>query len=66
MTTSMGLLVVLVLLASGGWVLLRGTGSGKPAAWRKLVLATLVGIVAVFLLWLTVMVLMVGPHMRTI
>ncbi|MGJ7456314.1 hypothetical protein ACR80S_10375 [Halomonas sp. MA07-2] len=65
MTTSLGLIVMVSLSAVVGVALLRGHGKKRPASWQRLVASVLAGIVILFLVWMAIMVLVVGPGMRT-
>ncbi|WP_416140437.1 hypothetical protein ACM26W_08695 [Halomonas sp. HK25] len=66
MTTSIALIVMTAMLAVGGVVLLRAQRQKSPASCPRLVASVLAGLVLLFLLWMVIMVLVVGPHMRTI
>ncbi|WP_302142467.1 hypothetical protein [Halomonas alkalicola] len=63
MATSIGLLVMLALLAAAGVFLLRGPRQKGAFDSARLVALLLAGLVVLFLVWMAVMVLGVGSHM---
>ncbi|MFB9146176.1 hypothetical protein ACFFU2_06540 [Halomonas alkalicola] len=64
MATSIGLLAMLALLAAAGVFLLRGPRQKGAFGPARLVALVLAGLVLLFLVWMVVMVLGVGSHMR--
>ncbi|MFO7646958.1 hypothetical protein [Halomonas campaniensis] len=64
MTTSIGLMVMVALLVAAGVVLLRGPRQKEASGLARLVALVLAGLVVLFLVWMVMMVLWVGPQMR--
>ncbi len=64
MTTSIGLMVMVALLVGAGVVLLRGPRQKGAFGLARLVALVLAGLVVLFLVWMAVMVLGMGSHMR--
>jgi hypothetical protein len=64
MAASIGLLAMLALLAAAGVFLLRGPRQKGAFGLARLAALVLAGLVLLFLVWMAVMVLGVGSHMR--
>jgi hypothetical protein len=64
MTTSIWLVAMVALLVAGGVILLRGSRLKKMDKVQRIVLSTVIGVGILFLAWLAIMVLVVGPSMR--
>jgi hypothetical protein len=67
MTTSIGLIMMVTLLvASGGVILLRGSKLKRLDRWQTIIFLTLTFVGIFFFVWLAIMVFVVGPSMRAI
>jgi hypothetical protein len=64
MTTSIALIVAVALLVAGATAVLQGPKSKVPGGWPKRLLVLAAMIIGLFLVWLAMMVLVVGPSMR--
>ena len=64
MTTLIGLVAIVALLTFGGVFVLRGSGGRRSRGALGLVGMALVAGAVVFLAWLAIMVIFVGPSMR--
>jgi hypothetical protein len=65
MTTSIGLMVLTFFSVAGGVYLLRGSRGKRLDGWQ-IIVAMGIGIVFLFLVWMAMMVLVVGPSMRAV
>lgn len=66
MTTSIGLIVMVTLLAASGVIFLRGAKPRKLDRWQRLVFLAIIWGAILFLVWMAMMVFVVGPSMRSI
>jgi hypothetical protein len=66
MATSIGLIVMVAVLAAGGVVFLRTSRRNRLGRGQGILALGLGGLVILFLVWMAIMVLVVGPTMRTI
>lgn len=64
MTTLLGLVAIVALLTFGGVFALRGSGGRRSRGALGLVGMALIAGAVVFLAWLAIMVIFVGPSMR--
>jgi hypothetical protein len=66
MATSIGLIVMVALFAVGGVLLVRASRRKMLGRGQSILALGLGGLVILFLVWMAIMVLVVGPAMRTI
>lgn len=64
MTTLLGLVAIVALLTIGGIFVLRGPGGSRSRGALGLVGVVLIAGAVLFVVWLAIMVIFVGPSMR--